>query len=61
MVEANRHEEFCLCEVADDLIQTILYARANPWEIEELRIERDPGCFDVSVQVGPFSTFSSPV
>lgn len=46
-------------EVADNLIETILYARATAWEIEELRIERDPGCFDVSVQVGPFSTFST--
>lgn len=45
-------KSFVCAEVADDLIQTILYARANPWEIEELRIERDPGCFDVSVQVG---------
>lgn len=45
-------KSFVCAEVADDLIQTILYARANSWEIEELRIERNPGCFDVSVQVG---------
>lgn len=48
-------------EVADDLMETILYARVNAWEIKELRIERNPGCFDTLVQVGPFSTFSSPV
>lgn len=45
-------KSFVCAEVADDLMETILYARVNAWEIKELRIERNPGCFDVSVQVG---------